>query len=54
MTTRGFKEKEFIKVGKIIAQALKNKNNKAILNKLKEVQMLVKIPIYIIREIMNK
>lgn len=48
MTTRGFKEKEFIKVGKIIAQALKNKNNKAILNKLKkEVQMLVKkFPIY--------
>ncbi len=36
MTTRGFKEQEFIKVGKIIASALKNYQNVDILNDLKE------------------
>ncbi len=34
MTTRGFKEEEFIKVGKIIAKALKNANDEAVLNEL--------------------
>ena len=34
MTTRGFKEEEFRKVGKIIAKALKNSKNKEILNEL--------------------
>lgn len=34
MTTRGFKEEEFSKVGKIIAKALKNANDEAILNEL--------------------
>ncbi|MGI6324535.1 MAG: serine hydroxymethyltransferase [Bacilli bacterium] len=48
MTTRGFKEKEFIQVGKIIARALKNHDNQLILEELKtEVKNLVeKFPIY--------
>ena len=36
MTTRGFKEEEFKKVGKIIAKALKNKDNEKILKELSE------------------
>ena len=36
MTTRGFKEKEFIKVGDIICTALKNKDNVELLERLKE------------------
>lgn len=36
MTTRGFKEKEFKIVGKIIAKALKNSDNEEILENLKE------------------
>ena len=36
MTTRGFKEKEFKTVGKIIAKALKNSDNEEILEDLKE------------------
>lgn len=36
MTSRGFKEEEFIQVGKIIASALKNHDNEEILNKLSE------------------
>lgn len=36
MTTRGFKEKEFKKVGLLISKALKNRNDKKVLNKLKE------------------
>ena len=36
MTTRGFKEREFIEVANIISEALKNKNNKKIMKGLKE------------------
>ena len=36
MTTRGFKEKEFIKVGEIICTALKNSDNLELLERLKE------------------
>lgn len=36
MTTRGFKEKEFIKVGEIICAALKNSDNLELLERLKE------------------
>lgn len=36
MTTRGFKEAEFIKVAQIIDKALKNKDNEGVLNTLKE------------------
>ena len=36
MTTRGLKENEFMQIGKIISQALKNKENEELLNKLKE------------------
>jgi glycine hydroxymethyltransferase len=48
MTTRGFKEDDFIKVGKIISKALKNHDNEKILEDLKkEVASLVKkYPIY--------
>jgi len=43
MTTRGFKEKEFTQVGSIIARALKNPNDTALLASLKaEVLALVK------------
>ena len=36
MTTRGFKEKEFIEVGKIISLALKNRDDLDLLNELKK------------------
>ena len=36
MTTKGFKEKEFYQIGKIIAKALKNKDNQDILSKLRK------------------
>ena len=36
MTTKGFKEKEFIKIGKIISKALKNKDDKKVLKELKK------------------
>ena len=36
MTTRGFKEEEFKKVGKIIAKALKNKDNEKVLQELSD------------------
>ena len=36
MTTRGFKEKEFIEVANIISEALKNKNDKNIMKGLKK------------------
>lgn len=36
MTTRGLKEEEFIKIGKIIAKALSNHDNDKILNELKK------------------
>ena len=36
MTTRGFKEREFIEVANIISEALKNKSDKNILKGLKE------------------
>ena len=35
MTTRGFKEEEFIKVGEFIAKALKNKDNLEVLEEIK-------------------
>ncbi len=35
MTTRGFKEEDFIEVGKIISEALKNKDNGDLLDELK-------------------
>lgn len=35
MTTRGFREEDFIEVGKIISEALKNKDNEKILENLK-------------------
>jgi len=40
MTTRGFKEKEFIEIAHIISEALKNKDDK---NKMKELMERVKI-----------
>jgi glycine hydroxymethyltransferase len=48
MTTRGFKEKDFIEVGKIIAIALKNYQDDNLLNDLKnQVQQLTnKFPLY--------
>jgi len=48
MTTRGLKEAEFIKIGHIIAKALKNKDNEEVLTELgKEVLALTdKFPIY--------
>ena len=36
MTTRGLKETDFVQIGKIIAKALKNKDNEEVLNNLKE------------------
>lgn len=36
MTTRGLKEDDFREIGKIIAKALKNKDNEEVLNNLKE------------------
>ena len=41
MTTRGFKEKEFEKVGHLMAQVLKNANNEEVLNKTKEEVLLL-------------
>ena len=48
MTTRGFTEEDFIEVGKIIAVALKNKDDKKLLKNLKErVKVLtLKSPLY--------
>lgn len=48
MTTRGLKEKDFEKIGDIISIALKNKDNKKILNSLKKsVKSIVKeYPLY--------
>lgn len=48
MTTRGFKEEEFIKVGKIITKALMNKDDEELLKSLKnEVLDLLKMfPLY--------
>ncbi|NCC71540.1 serine hydroxymethyltransferase, partial [bacterium] len=47
MTTRGFKEAEFKKVGKIIASALKNSNNEEILKGLSRevIELTKKFPI---------
>ena len=36
MTTRGFKENEFIKVGEIICSALKKSDNIELMERLKE------------------
>ncbi len=41
MTTRGFKEKEFEKVGHLMAQVLKNADNEEVLNKTKEEVLLL-------------
>jgi len=48
MTTKGFKEEEFAKVGKIISKALKNHQDEAILNGLKQevLDLTNKIPLY--------
>lgn len=48
MTTRGFKEAEFIKVGQIISSALKNRDDENILQKLKKevLELTSKYPIY--------
>lgn len=48
MTTRGFKEAEFIKVGQIISSALKNRNDENILQELKKevLELTSKYPIY--------
>lgn len=48
MTTRGFKEKEFVKVAEWIIEIIKNKGNKKIIQKVnKEVSSLIKkFPIY--------
>lgn len=48
MTTRGFKEAEFIKVGQIISRALKNRNDENILQELKKevLELTSKYPIY--------
>ncbi len=48
MTTRGFKEEEFIKVGQIITEALKNKDDEQILKKLKQdvIDITSKFPLY--------
>lgn len=48
MTTRGFKEPEFIKVGQIISRALKNRNDENILQELKKevLELTSKYPIY--------
>ena len=36
MTTRGFREREFVRIGHIIAKALKNKDDKQVLDELKQ------------------
>ena len=48
MTTRGFKEEDFIKVGNIISKCLKNKDNNEILNQLKKetLELTSKYPLY--------
>ena len=48
MTTRGFKEPEFIKVGQIISRALKNRDDENILQELKKevLELTSKYPIY--------
>ena len=48
ITTRGLKEEEVRMIGNIIAEALKNRDNKEVLNKLKEevLNITKKFPIY--------
>ena len=48
MTTRGFKEEDFIKVGKIISKALRNIDNEEVYEELrKETKELTdKYPLY--------
>lgn len=48
MTTRGFMEDDFIKVGNIISKCLKNKDDKDVLKKLKKevLELTSKYPIY--------
>ena len=48
MTTRGLVEEDFVLIGNIIAEALKNKDNEEILDKLKEkvLNLTNKYPIY--------
>ena len=48
MTTRGFDEKDFIKVGNIISKCLKNKDNEKELKRLRKevLELTDKHPIY--------
>ena len=48
MTTRGFNEKDFVEVGKIISLSLKNSENKQIQEELKirVSNLLKKYPLY--------
>lgn len=48
MTTRGFKEEDFVEVGNIISECLKNKDNTKVLKKLrtKVLELTDKYPIY--------
>jgi glycine hydroxymethyltransferase len=48
MTTRGFNEEDFVKVGKIIAQALKNHTDQKLLEELKQQvkELVSKYPLY--------
>ena len=41
MTTRGFGEKEFKQVGKMIAKALKNSDDENVLNEIKKEVILL-------------
>ncbi|NMA50668.1 MAG: serine hydroxymethyltransferase [Mollicutes bacterium] len=48
MTTRGLKEKDFVLIGEIITKALKNKDNKKVLNELKKevIKLTDKYPLW--------
>ena len=48
MTTRGLKEKEFVKIGLFISKALKNKDNETILKSIKKevIELTSKFPLY--------
>lgn len=48
MTTRGLKEEDFVLIGNIISEALENRNNSEVLNKLKTevLNITKKFPIY--------
>ena len=48
MTTRGLKEKDFVKIGLFISKALKNKDNETILKSIKKevIELTSKFPLY--------